>query len=86
MTPLLTLEIIDAIREELTMARRVYPDFHSGHEAYATLLEEVDELWDAVKMNQRRPERRARMRSEAIQVAAMAIRLIEDCCDRETEA
>lgn len=81
-----TLEIIDEIRSELAMARRVYPDFHSGHEAYATLLEEVDELWDAVRLNQRRPERSALMRKEAIQVAAMAIRFIEDVCERETPA
>ena len=47
-------------------------------EEEALALEEVDELWDEVKANH--PERTARMRAEAIQVAAMAIRFVEDVC------
>lgn len=43
----------------------------SAHESYAVLLEEVDELWDAIKANDL-----PHARKEAIQVAAMAIRFI----------
>lgn len=64
---------------ELWSARSRFPDFHSAHEGYAVVLEELDELWDEVRT---RDERRdmPRMRREAIQVAAMAIRFAVDCC------
>lgn len=57
-----------------------WPPMNSAHEGYAVLLEEVDELWDQVKVNQKRRDIQ-KMRSEAIQVAAMAIRLVHDICD-----
>lgn len=61
-------------------------DFHGIHEGYAVLLEEVDELWDIVKLNPKRLDvngelsdyakqlHRRMLREEAIHVAAMAIR------------
>lgn len=61
-------------------------DFSSIHEGYAVLLEEVDELWEEVKVNPTKgilgtaaieyakQRHRIRMRKEAIQVAAMALR------------
>jgi len=66
---------------ELVRARETYPDMVSAHEGYAILKEEVDELWTEVK---KRPllRSRERMRAEAIQIAAMAIRFIEDVCDK----
>ena len=74
----------NAIRDilaELARARAKFPRPQaSAHEGYAVLAEEVDELWDEVKGNH--PERNARMRAEAIQVAAMALRFIEEVCDR----
>lgn len=65
---------------ELTRATSSHGRFNSAHEGYAVLLEEVDELWDHVKM---KPSKRAvgDMKTEAIQVAAMAIRFGVDCCD-----
>lgn len=45
----------------------------SRHEMYAILLEEVDELWDAVKANE--PD--ARVYAELVQVAAMCLRYAE---------
>lgn len=41
---------------------------------------EVDELWDHVKVNQKRRNLDG-MRKEAIQVAAMAVRFVRDVCD-----
>jgi hypothetical protein len=65
---------VSEVTEELARARTRFPRFNSSHEGYAVLLEEVDELWDEIKRNDP-----VRGRCEAIQVAAMAIRLILDC-------
>jgi hypothetical protein len=85
---------------EVTRAKNLHPgDFHNAHEGFAVLKEEVDELWENVKLNPKRIDvslvypamtpddvvakmrqekqceiHRQRMREEAIQVAAMAIR------------
>lgn len=58
--------LVEAIR-----ARKVHGPYASAHEAFAVLLEEVDELWDEVKRKRdaRCPKR---MRQELIQVAAVA--------------
>lgn len=69
-------EVLDEVRK----ASKNWPKFNSAHEGYAILLEEVDELWDEVKVNQKRRDL-IKMRSEAKQVAAMAIRFMGDCCD-----
>lgn len=65
--------IVGEVLFELWSARKKFPPFHSSHEGFAIILEEVDELWDAVKQNQLPNARR-----EAIQVAAMAIRFVKD--------
>ena len=62
-----------AIRAEVDRARAKYPEFNSFHEGYAVLLEEVDELWDEVK---RRDVDLNKMRTETLQVAAMAVRFL----------
>ncbi len=69
----------DALNE-LEGARAKFPAMVSPHEGFAILKEEVDELWDEVKGNH--PDRLERMRAEAVQVAAMAIRFIEEVCDK----
>jgi hypothetical protein len=58
---------------------KVWPAMNSAHEGYAVLAEEVDELWDHVKVKQgsRNIEK---MTYEAVQVAAMALRFIIDVC------
>ena len=65
------------VANELSEAVQKFPAFHSAHEGYAVIAEELDELWMEVK-KQHGPERDAAMRREAIQVAAMALRFIED--------
>jgi hypothetical protein len=71
--------VLKQVEEELCVAKEKYPCMASAHEGYAILLEEVDELWEEVK---KRPESRdvEAMRKEAIQVAAMAVRFVRDCC------
>lgn len=67
------------ISDEVDRAQAKYPTFASSHEGYAVILEELDELWDLVKANKGvkgSPE----MTQECIQIAAMAVRFIEDLC------
>ena len=77
------MKAIDDVILELSRARKNFPPFNTAHEGYAVLYEEVDELWEEVKKN---PAKRdyVKMRAEAIQVAAMAIRLAIDCCEETT--
>jgi hypothetical protein len=65
--------------QEYRLAVAKFKPFHSGHEGYAVIKEELDELWDEIKKNG--PS--SRLKSEAIQVAAMAIRFITDICGTE---
>ena len=71
--------VISVVKKEYLRAVSKFGAFNNAHEGYAVLLEEVDELWENVKLNQKYPNRNELMRDEAIQVAAMAIRFIIDC-------
>ena len=72
------LNIIPQIKDEINKAQLLYTSFHSMHEGFAVLKEEVDELWDCVKMKQN--DRKSEViEKECIQIAAMAIRIILDC-------
>lgn len=79
---LITLEAMykDRIDSELYFARQKFPDFRSAHEGFAVLLEEVNELWDVVRSKHGTP---VEIKHEAIQVAAMALRFLTDCCDEK---
>jgi hypothetical protein len=54
---------------------------HDPHHGYAILLEEIDELWAEIKASQGTTHRGV---SEAVQVAAMAVRYLVDLCPDET--
>jgi hypothetical protein len=62
---------------ELATARERHPKLNSIHEAYAVLLEEVDELWDEVR-KKKADRAHAALRSELLQIAAMAWRTAID--------
>ena len=66
-----------AVSDEAQRAQGIYGSFTSAHEGYAVLLEEVDELWQHVKVKRGQRLTHA-MRAEAIQIAAMAVRFIID--------
>ncbi len=76
--------LVDEIVSEAQEAASNFPPFNSAHEGFAVLLEEVDELKAEVWKNpNRNPDRDAKMRKEAIQVAAMALRFLTDVCETE---
>lgn len=67
----------DEIFIEVAAAGEAHGDhFASLHEAYAVLLEEVDEVWDIVKLKRSKRDPQE-LRAELIQVAAMAIKAIQ---------
>lgn len=70
-------EAIKEIARELERARKIFAPFNSAHEGYSIILEEKDELWEEIKVKH---QSKNKMRKEAIQLAAMAIRFIVDVC------
>ncbi len=74
------MKILDEIYEEYLRASGRYDPFHSAHEGYAVILEELDEL-KAEVFKKFQVRNTVRMREEAIQVAAMAVRFVKDICD-----
>lgn len=70
-------DICTDIAKETYRAVKLYGPINSMHEAYAVMLEEMDEFWDEVKKkhDQRDSEN---MRKELIQIAAMCVRTIHD--------
>lgn len=70
-------QIQEEIDKELTKARNKHKPYNSHHEAYAVILEELDEYWEEVR---KKTEKRdaIKCRRELIQVATTAIRAIED--------
>ena len=74
-------KILKEFKIEMLEATKKFGKFHNAHEGYAVLLEEMDELWENIKLNQfKNLSRLELIRKEAIQVGAMALRLIYDCC------
>jgi hypothetical protein len=63
-------EALDLVSDEYIKARRKHSPMASGHEGYAVIKEELDELWDEIKAN--RGDSIAAL-EEATQVAAMAV-------------
>ena len=72
--------VLAEVEKELDRAHVLYKPFNGPHEGYAIILEELDELWNDIKASKPHSDR-SDMRKEAIQVAAMAIRFIQDICD-----
>lgn len=75
-----TLDAMILIECELEKAKEEHPKFNSAHEGYAVILEELEELWDEIKVKQSKRDNIA-IKKEAIQVGAMAARFLTDLCD-----
>lgn len=74
---------IDMIYNEYLRAKKRYPKpFNSPHEAYAVILEELDETWNFIKRhskpgdNKKPPATIEQMKTEIQAVGAMVIRFI----------
>lgn len=65
-----------AIGEEVERSKMHGENFASLHEAYAVILEELDEVWDITRMK-RRDRDLVQIRAEMIQIAAMAVKAID---------
>jgi hypothetical protein len=65
------------VRWELKRTQEQHAPLNSAHEAYAVILEELDEF-KAEVWKKRAERNQEAMRKELVQIAAMAIRAIED--------
>ena len=65
------------ILHEYIRARTYFDKFNTAHEGYAVILEELDELWELIKT---KGTTKVQLEEEAIQVGAMALRFLIDCC------
>ena len=63
------------IRMEQERGVKKFGRYHSMHEAYAVVKEELDEFWDGVKANDPDPE-------ELLQVCATARRALLELCEQ----
>ena len=74
-------KLVYEILRELRAARAQHGPMHGPHEAWAVIYEEVDELWDLVRLKKDQQQHMAiksAMKRECIQIAAMAMRAILD--------
>lgn len=70
----ITEAVLFEIEEEFKRAERKHPEFPAtAHHGYAVILEEVDELWDAIKRHDGEGARK-----ECVQVAAMCLRFLNN--------
>lgn len=68
----------EKVRHELEAARRKHAQgILTPHEAYAVILEELDEAWDVIRAKWT-PESPLRLVEELVQIAAMCQRAAED--------
>lgn len=78
------MNIFEQILNEKNKAVSLHGNFTSLHEAYAVLLEEVDEVWDIVK--QKTEDRNIdNLKKELIQVAAICVKTIEYLDSKQKE-
>ena len=68
-------KLLTDLRAEVLRAMAKHKPINSPHEGYAVIQEEVDELWDRVKIDKGRDWD---ARVEALQIAAMGLRYVLD--------
>lgn len=73
--PTIGNQLAEQIDDELSRAKAHGLEFASLHEAYAVMLEELDEIWDITRLK-RRDRHAETLKHELVQLAAMAIKAI----------
>ena len=73
---MLTEKVALEIREKMERAEELHGPFHSLHEAIAVIREEYCELENAIFWGNKNGDNNAAVRLEALQLAAMATRLL----------
>lgn len=63
--------VLQEVAQEVSRAVAKWEPLNSPHEGYAVILEELEELWEHVRAD---TARGAEARTEAVHVAAMAVR------------
>ncbi len=76
------LRIFKDIEKVVLKAESKFELYHSSHEGYALLLEEVNELWDEVKKQSHDYKKEY---IEASHVACVAIRFMKMCKLKDNE-
>jgi hypothetical protein len=73
--PNIGLRLASIIDAEIERSHKHDEVFASLHEAYAVILEELDEVWDITRLKRKNRDS-DKLREEFIQIAAMAIKAI----------
>lgn len=71
----LTSQVCEEIKKEIERAETIHGSFHSLHEAIAVIREEYVELEEAIFCGVQKNQNIGEVRAEAIQLAAMAVKL-----------
>ena len=71
------LAFLQDVRDEVITAEEKHARLNSLHEAYAVILEELDELWDECRLK-RQLRNQQHIYTELVQIAAMAARTATD--------
>lgn len=69
------------VEAEVKFTEEERSSMFTPHEGWAVIKEEMDELWEEVRSGQGTTHRGV---TEAVQIAAAAIRYLTDLCDEET--
>lgn len=76
------------VQEEAERGLKLYGPFTSCHEGISVIQEEFEELWDLVKANKgalpHDTHMAERMREEAIQLAATAVKYVDYLCNLDS--
>lgn len=76
-------KVLDDMIAEIEYAEKRFPGgYHSSHEGYAILAEELDELWEEVKKKSRNYKNEYK---EAAHVACVAVRYMMMCRKKDNE-
>jgi hypothetical protein len=69
--------VLACVMDEVERAQAKFKPYNSAHEGSSVIREEFEELWDEIKNNKAEGSAERQMQ-EAIQVAATAVRYVND--------